>query len=182
MYDIAEFKLRFAHKGRSFVLPCPQNDKDQQKKRSSSPPLAYVQAMRMIEDGSPAFLVAVMASSTSSTEKEESEKDLRVTKILENYKDVFQDLPPGLPPERSDSFRINTEGSSPVYSREYRLNPKEKEQVEKQIADFLEKVGFVQADLRTAQLFCLFRRRTAIYACVWTIEHSIRRPSKIGIL
>ena len=52
---------------------------------------------------------------------------------------MFQDLPPGLPPLRGAPLNIDTGDSHPVSSRGYRHTPKEREQVEAQIKDYLEK-------------------------------------------
>ena len=63
--------------------------------------------------------------------------------VVESFADVFAKLPPGLPPDRGVGHTINTGDSSPVSKPMYRLTPQEKAEVERQLADLVEK-GFVQ--------------------------------------
>ena len=61
-----------------------------------------------------------------------------ISKILEEFKDVFEDMPPGLPPDRGVGHTIVLEpGVKPTHSRPYRLSEKEKEEVKRQVTDFL---------------------------------------------
>ncbi len=63
--------------------------------------------------------------------------------VVELFPDVFAELPPGLPPDRGVGMSINTGDSSPVSKPMYRLSPKEKAEVERQLADLVDK-GFVR--------------------------------------
>jgi hypothetical protein len=63
--------------------------------------------------------------------------------VLNEFHEVFKDLPPGLPPDRGANFRIRTGDSDPVSNRGYRQTPKEREQVEDQIKEYLSK-GWIQ--------------------------------------
>ena len=63
--------------------------------------------------------------------------------VVQSFPDVFAVLPPGLPPNRGVGMSINTGDSSPVSKPMYRLSPKEKAEVERQLAVLVEK-GFVQ--------------------------------------
>jgi hypothetical protein len=55
--------------------------------------------------------------------------------VLEEFQGVFAPLPPGLPPERPVGHVIPlVEGAQTPVKRMYRLSPREKEEVEKQIA------------------------------------------------
>ena len=56
---------------------------------------------------------------------------------------MFDDIPPGLPPDRGAPLAIDTANSRPVYSKGLRHTPKEREQVEEQIKEHLEK-GWIQ--------------------------------------
>ncbi len=62
---------------------------------------------------------------------------------MELLPDVFAELPPGLPPDRGVGMSFNTGDSSPVSKPVYRLSPKEKAEVERQLAVLVEK-GFVR--------------------------------------
>ena len=66
--------------------------------------------------------------------------------LVEEYKDVFPlDLPHHLPPERDVGHSIPLmEGSKPVFRPIYRLSPAERQEVEKQVADLLER-GWINA-------------------------------------
>ncbi len=67
-----------------------------------------------------------------------------IAALLDEFKDVFQDLPPGLPPERNVAHTIPLQpGATPPAKRLYRLSPKELEEVKRQIADLLSK-GFIE--------------------------------------
>lgn len=63
-----------------------------------------------------------------------------VQAVVDDHKDVFQDIPHGLPPARGVSHNIPTEpGSGTPYRTMYRLSPAEKLEVEKQITDLLKR-------------------------------------------
>ena len=97
--------------------------------------LNYLQARELIREGGTPILAVIREA-----EDEEQHKHLgEVAQILEEYKEVFQDLPPGLPPDRGSPFIINTGDNAPVSGKGYRLTPKEKDQVESQIKDYLAK-------------------------------------------
>ena len=55
---------------------------------------------------------------------------------------MFAELPSGLPPDRGVGHTINTGDSTPVSRPMYRL-PKERAEVQRQLAELLEK-GFIQ--------------------------------------
>jgi hypothetical protein len=64
--------------------------------------------------------------------------------LLDEYKDVFADLPPGLPPERNVVHSIPLEpGSKPPAKRLYRLSPAELTEVKRQVKELLTK-GFIE--------------------------------------
>jgi hypothetical protein len=102
--------------------------------------LSFLQARRLIRKGCEPFLVTVKG--TDNPEPEEV-VDPKVKHLMEEFKTVFDDLPPGLPPDRGAPFTVETGDSNPVFSRGYRHTPKEREQVEDQIKDYLEK-GWIQ--------------------------------------
>ena len=63
-----------------------------------------------------------------------------VQKVLDQYACVFADIPAGLPPKRNNDHCIPTlPGAMPPHKRMYRLSPREKEEVEKQVGDLLQK-------------------------------------------
>jgi Reverse transcriptase (RNA-dependent DNA polymerase)/RNase H-like domain found in reverse transcriptase/Integrase zinc binding domain/Chromo (CHRromatin Organisation MOdifier) domain/Retroviral aspartyl protease len=73
-----------------------------------------------------------------------SEQEGEIQKLLDKYKGVFADLPPGLPPVRNTAHTIPLEpGSVPPAKRLYRLSPAELVEVKRQIADLLAK-GFIE--------------------------------------
>ena len=64
--------------------------------------------------------------------------------VVEQYGDVFAPIPAGLPPDRGVSHTIPLiEGAAPPYKKMYRLSPKEKQEVEDQVKELLEK-GWIE--------------------------------------
>jgi len=64
--------------------------------------------------------------------------------VLDEFKDVFQDPPKGLPPLRGIEHQIDfIQGSSLPNRPAYRTNPEEAKEIQKQVNDLLEK-GWVQ--------------------------------------
>jgi RNase H-like domain found in reverse transcriptase/Reverse transcriptase (RNA-dependent DNA polymerase)/Integrase zinc binding domain/Retroviral aspartyl protease/Chromo (CHRromatin Organisation MOdifier) domain len=72
----------------------------------------------------------------------------QVKTILDEFADVFpDDLPKGLPPQRSHDFKIELQPDAlPIKKGLYRLSAKETEELKKQLHDLLEK-GFIQPSL-----------------------------------
>jgi hypothetical protein len=82
----------------------------------------------------------------SPVEEELPEKGVpdELRPVLVSYKDRFEPLPAGLPPERPVGHVIPLEaGAQPPQKRMYRLSPREKEEVEKQISYLLEQ-GWIE--------------------------------------
>ena len=91
---------------------------------------------------------------------------LRQSFILELFPDIFAELPPGLPPNRGVGMSMNTGDSSPVSKPMYRLSPKEKAEVEQQLADLVDK-GFVRPSHSAwGALSSLWRRSVESCECV----------------
>ena len=67
----------------------------------------------------------------------------RAKEIVEEYRDVFGDTPPGLPPLRTIGHTIDTGDHPPISKPAYRLSPKEKEEVQRQVTELLGK-GLIQ--------------------------------------
>jgi hypothetical protein len=60
--------------------------------------------------------------------------------LLDEHQDVFQAMPPGLPPDRGVGHTINLQpDGTPPYRKSYRLTPAEKAEVEQQVQDLLAK-------------------------------------------
>jgi transposase InsO family protein len=67
-----------------------------------------------------------------------------VDRLIDEYKDVLREPPPGLPRKRNTVHTIPTEeGSKPTYRHPFRLSPAERLELEKQIKYLLE-MGYVQ--------------------------------------
>jgi len=68
----------------------------------------------------------------------------KVYQVLNEFSDVFNEMPPGLPPRRDGiGHTINTGSAPPVSRGMYRLSPEEKAEVERQVKDLLQK-GLIQ--------------------------------------
>ena len=63
--------------------------------------------------------------------------------LVTEFKTVFQEMPPGLPPKRNIRHIRNTGDTLPVSRPSYRLSPKDKAEVRCQIRDLLAK-GLIQ--------------------------------------
>lgn len=65
--------------------------------------------------------------------------------LIESFADVFPDeLPAGLPPQRTEDYRIElTPGAKPPFRRPYRLAAKEAKELDDQVTDLLGK-GFIR--------------------------------------
>lgn len=67
-----------------------------------------------------------------------------LTKIIDDYEDVFQEPPAGSQPDRDIGHTIELlPGSQPVFRSQYRLSPLELEEVKKQVAHML-RLGFIE--------------------------------------
>jgi hypothetical protein len=70
--------------------------------------------------------------------------DAEVQRVLEEFSDVFAELPPGLPPSRDVGHTIQLEvGARPTFRPQFRLSPAEEAEVRRQVADLLAK-GFIE--------------------------------------
>jgi hypothetical protein len=105
--------------------------------------LSMTQARRLIHQGCKPFLITVQASGKKEFAPQEPVKDPRVQELLGEFSTVFDDIPSGLPPDRGAPFTIDTGDSRPVFSKGFRHTPKEREQIEEQIKEYLEK-GWIQ--------------------------------------
>ena len=68
----------------------------------------------------------------------------RLSHIIQQYRDIFPELPKGIPPKRVVEHSIEIEpGSKPSYRPPYRLGPAEQDELEEQIRDLLAQ-GFIR--------------------------------------
>ncbi|XP_076940470.1 uncharacterized protein LOC143609660 [Bidens hawaiensis] len=76
--------------------------------------------------------------------KEPELKKLEEVPIVTEFKDVFPDELPGIPPDREVEFRIDlVSGTAPIAKSPYRLAPTEMKELKKQLDELLEK-GFIR--------------------------------------
>jgi hypothetical protein len=87
---------------------------------------------------------ATPGTSATGTTSATNETSAEIQQLLDKYKDVFADLPPGLPPVRNIAHTIPLiPDAKPPAKRMYRLSPAELTEVKRQIADLLAK-GFIE--------------------------------------
>lgn len=131
-----------AKKGRVCVLGdmghAPQESMEVEPYENVTPPLLsalqYVSAVRSSSRSFAVLLTAVKDTSPAETLPE------GIQKVLAEYKDVFEELPVGLPPDRGAPHTIPLlPNSEPPHKRMYRLSPKEREEVDRQVTTLLEK-------------------------------------------
>ena len=93
----------------------------------------------------PTFADYIQARNEVKKSCESSKTDDPVRSLLEEFKDVFpEDLPDGLPPKRSYDFKIILQPLASSQKRPlYKLSQLETEELQKQLADLLDK-GFIQ--------------------------------------
>jgi hypothetical protein len=113
--------------------------------------LSATQIKRALRSGKGRHLLVQITASTAERYQQAAQADqdglvpaANLQAILDEYKDVFAELPDKLPPERNIAHVIPLEtGARPVYKALYRLTQAEKAEVEKQIADLLRK-GYIE--------------------------------------
>ncbi|KAJ9532205.1 hypothetical protein QJQ45_003891 [Haematococcus lacustris] len=120
-------------------------------------PLSVGQTARLLRKGCRSLLLLVQPGSERDTEgwhtgslaaavagcKESSGKDrpelvtdAELQAVLDEYSDVFQDMPLGLPPDRGVGHTIRMETDAlPPYKRPYKLSPKEEAEVKRQVSE-----------------------------------------------
>lgn len=85
------------------------------------------------------------ASSGSAFAAVADQQPPEVAALLSEFSDVFQDLPSGLPPDRgvNHTIPIADSAAEPPFRRPYRMSPSEKEEVQRQVTELLNK-GWIQ--------------------------------------
>jgi hypothetical protein len=104
--------------------------------------------------------------------------------VVCEFLDVFPEDLPGLPLERDVEFVIELKPSTaPISRRLYRMPPNELAELKTQLQDLLEK-RFIRPSSspwgyhQESTLFLGSRRRIKHYECAWTIDPSMRLPSR----
>ncbi|KAJ9543867.1 hypothetical protein OSB04_023574 [Centaurea solstitialis] len=108
-----------------------------ERKRDGMHMLSVARARKYVVRGCPNFMAYVI----NSAPKERQIDDLEVVR---DFKDVFPEDLPGLPPERQVEFRIElAPGTAPIAKSPYRLALTEMQELMKQLQELLDK-GFIQ--------------------------------------
>lgn len=111
-----------------------------QSQRVSIPVLNAKQMRRELKSKrANAFIVHVHAKEEGSLLGQGSEITGKAKEIVGQFPDVFGDMPPGLPPLRTIGLTIDTGEHPPTSKPAYRLSPKEKEEVQRQVSELLGK-------------------------------------------
>ena len=118
---------------------------------SSVPLLSALQLKRAVRQADRTFMVMVSAvSGDTGLPQVATETDVAVPGlqgVLDEYKDVFSPMPEGLPPARGVGHTIPLEpGTIPPFKAMFRLSPKEKLEVEKQVSELLAK-GWIEPSI-----------------------------------
>ena len=97
--------------------------------------VSALKALRWIEKGRTAYLAWVT--------EEKAEVDIEQIPVVREFKDVFPEELPGLPPHRDVWFEIDLiSGAKPVSREPYRMAPIELTELKKQLQELLDK-GFI---------------------------------------
>jgi hypothetical protein len=103
--------------------------------------------------------------------------------VVCEFPDVFPKDLPGLPPKRDMEFVIELKpGTAPISRRSYRMPPNELTELKTQLQDLLEKGSLDQVHHRGDVQQFSSRRRIRHFECAWTIDPSMRLPSRTSIL
>ena len=107
--------------------------------KSSTKCLSAMQFKRAVRKGAMPILFQLTKVDDEETSSQLVDTGC-LTAVLEKFKDVFEPLPSGLPPEREMAHTIPLEeGSKPPFRPIYRLSPKELEEAKRQVQEYLEK-------------------------------------------
>lgn len=104
------------------------------------PDLAYLITQRQVErytrkkEISEMFLLFTASNRTSST----NVNNKAFKSMIEEYRDVFRDSLPGLPPVRQVEHVIDTGDAEPINKPPFKMSPRELDELRKQLAELLE--------------------------------------------
>ncbi|KAL0404877.1 UNVERIFIED_CONTAM: Transposon Ty3-G Gag-Pol polyprotein [Sesamum radiatum] len=102
--------------------------------------ISALEARRLMLEGCEAYLAHVIDSKKVNPTLEE-------IPVVRDFREVFPDDLPGLPPHREVDFAIETlPGVSPISIAPYRMAPVELQELKKQLEELLEK-GFIQPSI-----------------------------------
>lgn len=111
--------------------------------------------------------VLYMVELNSVLEEPKTEESIppEIQAIISQYQSIFEPLP-SLPPQREKNHTIPLlPGAQPFRLRPYRYNPFQKDEIERQIKELLQK-GLKPAQALLHHLLCLSRRKLGIGDCV----------------
>ncbi|XP_057790989.1 uncharacterized protein LOC131008107 [Salvia miltiorrhiza] len=109
-----------------------------ERKWKKTPIISALKARKLIQtEGATAYVVYL-------NKEEDKSVNLDDVPIVREYKDVFPDTLPGLPPDRQLEFSIDLEpGSAPISKAPYRMAPAELQELKIQLQDLLD-LGFIR--------------------------------------
>ncbi|GLI61116.1 hypothetical protein VaNZ11_003369 [Volvox africanus] len=124
------------------------------------------EADRMIRKGAHVLLVRPRVQPNATT-TQSLVKDSEVEALLQNYADVFHDIP-GLPPMRPVDYTIPlVPGAQPISRPMYRLSPLELDEVKRQVRDLLTK-GIIRpsTSLYSALILFIGKKDRTLHMCI----------------
>jgi len=126
--------------------------------------ITSAKACKLIGKGCAAYLCAVTASETL-------ESNLGRILVVQDFPQVFQEVP-GLPPDREIEFAIELlPGTTPISKAPYRMAPPELAELKKQIQELLDK-GLIRPSVSPwGAPVLLLRRKMGAYAYVSITEN-----------
>lgn len=131
--DYANEQVLLKSKSNTLALQCTPNN--------SYPLLSALQMQQQFKDDSNGyFLMTISSADTANADSHSAEhSNPALPSFLDSYDAVFQEPPPGLPPDRGIGHSIYTGTAPPVSKPMYRLSPKEKECAETMVKELLDK-------------------------------------------
>lgn len=121
----------------SWSLQCISASDVRREVRKKNVDEVYMVRVQPIDDQTELQVNAVQASESTSANPAEQ-------RMLHEYRDVFGELPPGLPPEREVDHRIElVPGSTPASRPMIRMAPAQQDELKKQLQELTD-MGFIQ--------------------------------------
>ena len=126
--------------------------------------ISALKARKLIGHGVVAFLASVV-------EVRRVDTDVSTVPVVNEFRDVFPDELPGLPPEREVNFGIELElGTTPISKAPYRMAPAELKELKLQLQELLNQ-GFIRPSVSPwgAPVLFVKKKRTVHTVSVLTI-------------
>jgi len=136
---LSRYDARFLCRDQKILLKSPSGSRVSYQGVRVTPNAKWVSAMKMVSmarKGHQIYLCSLQGVS--------AELKLEDIHVVKEFRDVFPDDLPGIPPERDVEFPIDLlPGTGPISKAPYRMAPAELQELKKQLEEMIEK-GFIR--------------------------------------